>query len=150
VSDIELDLKNRLRESFGAAPVVSAAEVQALLDRCDDYRKRLRERKHEHDKETAQLKSDLANYRQTLTWARQRLDPEEKKTGFSVLDTYEVSILIEEIEKRRGRVVAMRLLYGSPMDEAVAQETLGVLKHAIAEARADQARWRKYLADAKQ
>lgn len=147
MNDIELDLKNRLRESSDDAPLATAAEVRALLDRCNDYRDRLRKKQHEWDKETGRLKSEIADHRQTIAWARQRLDPEGKNTGYSVMDQYETALLISEIEKRRGRIVASRMLYGSPMDDGLAQETLGVLKHAIEEARSAEAQWRKYLAE---
>lgn len=147
MNDIELELKQRLKEVKGDALAASADEVRALLDRCDNYRKRLHDRKNEWDRQHAQLMSDLADHRNTLAWARRRLDPEGKGTCFSVMDTYEVGVLIAEIERRRGRIVADRLLYGQSMDETVAQETIGVLKSAIEVARAAEAQWRKYLAD---
>jgi hypothetical protein len=147
MNDIELDLKNRLREANDDALVASAAEVRALLDRCNDYRERLRKKKHEWDVKAGALQSEIADHRQTLAWARKRLDPEGKNTGYSVLDQYETALLIGEIERRRGRIVASRMLYGSPMNEGLAQETLGALKHAIEEARSAEAQWRKYLAE---
>ena len=150
ISDVEKELKDRLRELSGDDMVASAGEVRQLLDRLDDYRKRIQDRKHKWDAQMAPLKQELHDHRQTIAWARRRLDPEGKGTHFSVFDTYEVAELIKEIEKRRGKIVASRMLYGCRMTESYAEETLGVLTAAIEAAKNEEAKWRGYLVDARE
>lgn len=149
ISDIEKTLKERLREISGNTMAASAVEVQTLLDRVVAYRKRIQENKHKWDQQMAPKLRELADHRRTIDWARRRLDPEGKGTQYSVLDVYETGELIKEIEKRRGRIVASRMLYGCRMENSYAQETFGVLKAAIKVAIDEQARWRRYLKEAR-
>jgi len=150
VSDIEKELKGRLRELDPEAMAASASVVQRLLDRLDDYRKRIQDRKHKWDAQMAPLLRELHEHRRTIDWARRRLDPEGKGTHFNVLVTYEVAELIKEIEKRRGRIVASRLLYGCRLEDSYAEETIGVLKAAIEEAKNEEARWRRLLIESRE
>lgn len=150
VSDVEKELKDRLREISGDTMAASAVEVQQLLDRLDDYRKRIQDRKHKWDAQMAPLLRELHDHRRTIAWARRRLDPEGKGTHFSVLDSYEVAELIKEIERRRGKLVASRLLYGCRLEDSYAEETIGVLKAAIEAAKDEEARWRRYLVEARE
>ena len=148
-SDVEKQLKERLREISGDVLAASADEVQLLLDRVADYRKRIQTQRHKWDAEVAPKLRELAGHRRTIDWARRRLDPEGRGTHYSMLDVYETGELIKEVEKRRGRVVASRLLYGVEMTESCAKETAGVLNAAIKEAIAEQAKWRRYLNDSR-
>ena len=149
MSDIEKELKDRLREISGDTPAATADEVRMLLERVADYRKRIQTQRRKWDAEMAPKLRELADHRRTIDWARRRLDPEGRGTHFSVLDVYETGELIKKIEKKRGRIVASRMLYGSEMEESCAVETIGVLKAAIKEAIAEQAKWRRYLEDSR-
>lgn len=150
ISDVEKDLKSRLREISGDTMAASANEVRQLLDRLDDYRKRIQDRQRVHHGELSKLLIELNDHRRCIAWARQRMDPEGKGTHYSVMDTYEVSELISEIERRRGKIVASRLLYGCKLENSYAEETIGVLKAAIEAAKDEEARWRRYLVEARE
>ncbi|MGD9728625.1 MAG: hypothetical protein AB7L09_01360 [Nitrospira sp.] len=148
ISDVEKELKARLREVSGAELVASAEEVQQLLDRLDNYRQRIQERQKTHHVELSKLQIELNDHRRCIAWARERMDPENKGTHYSLMDIYEVAEHIKAIEKMRGKIVTSRLLYGAKADDICAEETIGVLKAAIADAKNEEARWRRYLAEA--
>jgi len=143
-NDVEKDLKDRVQELADADSAASAAEVRLLLDRCKSYRDRLRDREHKNNEKMAPLQSELAEHRFFLAWAHRKLDPEMRGTGRSVMDVYDTAFFLKEIEKRRGHVIASRLIYGEAMPSELAHETLGALQAGIDEALAEQQRWIKY------
>lgn len=147
-SDVERELKQRLKELKGGDMAASADEVQQLLSRLVDYRKRMQENKHKWDQRVGPQLRELHSHRQAVGWALQRLDPEELGTNYSVMNMYETAELIKEVEKRRGKIVMSRMLYGCRLEDSYAQETIGVLKAAIQAAKDEQRRWRCYLENA--
>lgn len=147
-NDVEKDLKERIKELKSGEMAASASEVKLLLDRVADYRKKLHGHNHKQDARMSAIQRELADQRQLISWARKRLDPEGKGTGLSVLDTYEAAELVQELERRRGVIIAGRMLYGGPLEETYKEETIGVLTAAIDEARKSEERWRNYLKEA--
>lgn len=145
--DIEKTLKDFINSPESPAGLhLSADEIRVMLDRLVTYRKRLHDRQHQHDLKIGKLRSELADLQQSIRWARERLDVEGCHTGFSRLDVIETSLLMKAIEERRGRIIAKRMFYGTPPSTEVAEETLGVLKAAIEEARREHDTWFGYLA----
>jgi len=150
VSDMKNDVEKKLKE-FLNSPEASEGlhltrdELKTLYDRVVDYRQRIHKKQQQCDMRMAPIQSELADYRQSRQWARDRLDPEKKRTGYSYLDQIEIALLIEEIEKRRGHLVAQRLIWGQMVPEDLLIETIGVLTAAVDDARHEEQRWRRYL-----
>jgi len=141
-SDVEQELKQRLKELDGGDMAASADEVQQLLTRLNDYRERLQNKKHKWDAAMAPQMRELAEHRWMQQWARKRLS---KELGYSALDVCEVAELIAMIERKVGHATASRLLYGQQMGPELANETLGVLQAAIDKTKEAEETWRRYL-----
>lgn len=141
-SDVEQELKRRLKELDGGAMAASADEVQRLLTRLNDYRERLQNKKHKWDVAMAPQLKELNEHRWMGQWARKRLS---KELGYSTLDVCEVAELIAVIEKKVGYATASRLLYGQQMSPELANETLGVLQAAIDKTKEAEETWWRYL-----
>ena len=146
--DIEKDLKLRLRELQDDDNAASAKEVRFLLERCKSYRDRLQERDRKHQNKLGPLRRELSDLRRLLSWARDRIDPEGKGLHYSQLDLAQTALLVKEIEQRRGKIVASRLLYGEAMSPDLAEETLGALQAAIAAAKKSRDQWYDYRNEA--
>lgn len=140
--DVEKELKQRLKELAPDDMACSAQEAQLMLDRLDDYRKRLQEQRHKWDKAMSPTLKELHEHRFMREWARKRL---EKGCHYSSLDIYEVAELIAMIEKKVGYVKASRLLSGYRLAEDYADETIGVLKAAIEAAREEKDKYYQYM-----
>lgn len=147
--DVERSIKHDLSKGEESV-MLSAAQAQTLLSRLDGYRKRINKNAAKFHKRMGMIQSELTEKKSLLSWARQRLDPTKKGTMISQIDVAETALLIEEIEKRRGRVAAMRLYYGDPFDDELDAETVGVLKAAIVDARKEEEKWRRYLVAAEE
>lgn len=133
--DIEKKLKRRVKELDDDDIVeVSASDIQRILHRFSDYRQRFAAKSNKFDQRMAELMSKLANLEARRDRARDRLMT-GGPSGGSWLEVEETAELIEEIERRRGKIVANRMLYGRQAPEELAQETIGVLNAAVDEAK---------------
>ena len=142
---IEKTLKHRLCELEDKDLAASKEEVQQLLDRLKELRDRTHTRQCKWDIQMAPLRAELGEHRRRVAWARRRLDPENKHTGFSVMDVWETAECVAAIEEKRGRIITSRLLYGSEVPDEVRAEKISVLEAAVRQAKREEAKWRSYL-----
>lgn len=150
-SDPEKLVKDKIRRHAVTGSTCNVIPIPlkdavALMNRLQDYRNRIKNQQIKFDGKLRPLIKENAEMKQCLAWARDRLDPEGYGTFYSAIDQYEVADLIGYIEKKRGALVARRLLYGHPAD--LNNETIGVLNAAVKCAKDEEARWREYLANA--
>lgn len=144
--DIERTLKEFLSSPESQEGIhLSADDVRTMLDRLGSYRERLRTKQGQFDKKLGVLQRELADLRQSIQWARERLDAEGLITHYSYMDQIETALLMKAIEQKRGRIVAQRMFWGDKPSQEISEETLGVLKAAIEEAQRERDRWYRYL-----
>ena len=134
--DIEKTLRDlvKLAEQDPRASGVNldCLRVREILDRLAEYRTRFADRANKHHTDISRLQSKHDYMSGLLGRARRRLDHDGLHASES--DAAEVAALIERLDSIRGRVITSRLMWGKAMPPDIAQETIGVLRAAIADA----------------
>lgn len=151
--DIEKMLRRLLKEVEQDPQItrisLDEGEVREIMARFADYRARFAKNANKSFARTSLLQKEHCYMTRLLAAARSRLNDDLGNVGAaSERDVSDTAVMIERIEKIRGRLVANRLLWGGrakPTPEDYAEETLVVLQAAIDEARASEKKWREHL-----
>ena len=131
--DPEKFLNDAIKEGDGDV-VITRENAELLKARLRNYRARISDCHVKYHRDIDPVSRKVKEHEQMIDAAVQRLDPEGH--GFSGLthnEVVEVGVLIEAVNKRRGKVVANRLLYGNQPSQVLVDEQLSVLRQAVKE-----------------